>query len=108
MVSGAGRTRKPDDHARLGMESQSGFLPAFAKSDYLAGLHDFGLRQSVVSGYRLGLRLFIDSKVECDAALVEINQIGRELCSGLREFKICYFTGEIIFGIVSASKYLLS
>ena len=83
MVSGAGRTGKPDDHARLGMEPKSRFLPALAESDYLAGLHEFGLRKSMVSEYRLGLRLSIDSKVECDAALIEFGQAECELCSGL-------------------------
>jgi len=37
------------------MESQPGFFPALAESDYLAGLRDFGLCESMVSGYRLGL-----------------------------------------------------
>jgi hypothetical protein len=95
MVSGAGRTGKPDDHARLGMESPPGLLPALAKSDYLASLHFFGLCESVVGRYRLELRLFIGSKVECHAALIEFGQVGCKLCSGLREFNLCYFAEEI-------------
>ena len=83
MVSGTSRTGKPDDHARLGMESQPGFFPAFAESDYLAGLYEFGLRESVVGEYELELRLSIDSKVERHAALIEFGQAGCELCSGL-------------------------
>jgi len=83
ILASVGGARKPDDHARLGMESQSGFFPALAESDYLAGLHEFGLRKSMVSEYRLGLRLSIDSKVECDAALIEFGQAECELCSGL-------------------------
>jgi hypothetical protein len=79
------------------MESQSGFLLALAESHYLAGLHKFGLRGSVVSEYRLELRLSIDSKVECDTALIKFGQAGCELCSGLREFDIRYFAEEIIF-----------
>ena len=92
-----GGARKPDHHARLGMESQSGFLPAFAESDYLAGLHEFGLRESMVSRYGLGLRLSVDSKVECDASIIEFDQTGRELRAGLREFDIRYFAEEINF-----------
>ena len=78
------------------MESQPGFLPALAEFDYLAGLHEFGLRESVVSGYRLELRLSIDSKVERHAALIEFGQAGCGLCSGFREFVNRYFAEEIV------------
>ncbi len=47
------------------------FFPRLRSLDYLASLHDFGLCESVVSEYGLGLRLFIDSKVECDASVIE-------------------------------------
>ena len=91
ILASVGGARKPDDHARLGMESQPGLFSAFAESHYLAGLHEFGLRESMVGKYKLGLRLSIDSKVECNASLIEFDQAECELCSGLREFDIRYF-----------------
>src|SRR5271157_1230101 len=106
MVSGIGRTGKPDNHARLGMDSGQRFLSALAKPDWLAGLHFFGLCQSVVSQYRLGLRLSAGSKVECDASLTEFNQAGCELCSGLREFVNSYFAEEIAIQSLVGSQLL--
>ena len=67
------------------------FFPRLRSLDYLTSLHYFGLCESVVSEYELGLRLFIDSKVECHASVIEFGQIGCELCSGLREFVNRYF-----------------
>ena len=72
------------------------FFPRLRESHYLAGLHDFGLCESVVSKYKLGLRLYLDLKVEYHAALIEFGQAGYELCSGLREFVNNYLREKIV------------